>query len=167
MIKLKDLLEQQLPDASATDLAQGLNRDPMTGNPLPGGAGGNINLDYKEIKLDQLKFDDLVKLFRPKDYFNDVHFNRTQPNGQEGPYYRDGLSFPNPSDVSSVIGDMKSLEDWKEKTKRRFGNVNIILNPDAEEHWDKVKVDDERFTQDKQSADAAKMDMLKQWGTSE
>ena len=30
MIKLKDLLEQQLPDASATDLAQGLNRDPMT-----------------------------------------------------------------------------------------------------------------------------------------
>ena len=167
MIKLKDLLEQQLPDASATDLAQGLNRDPKTGNPLPGGAGGNINLDYKEIKLDQLKFDDLVKLFRPKDYFNDVHFNRIQPNGQEGPYYRDGLSFPNPSDASSVIGDMKSLEDWKEKTKRRFGNVNIILNPDAEEHWEKVKVDDERFTQDKQSADAAKMDMLKQWGTSE
>ena len=180
MIKLKSLLsekylgfgfgagkvkEQQLPDASATDLAQGLNRDPMTGNPMPGGAGGNINLDYKEIKLDQLKFDDLVKLFRTKDYFNDVHFNRTQPDGQEGPYYRDGLSFPNPSDASSVIGDMKSLEDWKEKTKRRFGNVNIILNPDAEEHWEKVKVDDERFTQDKQSADDAKMDMLKQWGS--
>jgi hypothetical protein len=167
MIKLKDLLEQQLPDASATDLAQGLNRDPMTGNPMPGGAGGTVNLNYREVNLDQLKFDDIVKLFRPKDYFNDVHFNRTQPNGQEGPYYRDGLSFPNPSDASSVIGDMKSLEDWKEKTKRRFGNVNIILNPDAEEHWEKVKVDDERFTQDKQSADAAKMDMLKQWGTSQ
>lgn len=167
MIKLKDLLEQQLPDASATDLAQGLNRDPMTGNPLPGGAGGNINLDYKEIKLDQLKFDDLIKLFRPKDYFNDVHFNRTQPNGQEGPYYRDGLSFPNPSDASSIIGDMKSLEDWKEKTKRRFGNVKVILNPNAKEHWEKVQVDDERFTQDRKDADQAKMDMLKQWGTSE
>ena len=167
MIKLKDLLEQQLPDASATDLAQGLNRDPMTGNPLPGGAGGNINLDYKEIKLDQLKFDDLIKLFRPKDYFNDVHFNRTQPNGQEGSYYRDGLSFPNPSDASSIIGDMKSLEDWKEKTKRRFGNVNIILNPNAKEHWEKVQVDDERFTQDRKDADQAKMNMLKQWGTSE
>ena len=167
MIKLKDLLEQRLPDASATDLAQGLNRDPMTGNPLPGGAGGNINLDYKEIKLDQLKFDDLIKLFRPKDYFNDVHFNRTQPNGQEGSYYRDGLSFPNPSDASSIIGDMKSLEDWKEKTKRRFGNVNIILNPDAKEHWEKVQVDDERFTQDRKDADQAKMNMLKQWGTSE
>ena len=167
MIKLKDLLEQQLPDASATDLAQGLNRDPMTGNPMPGGAGGTVNLNYKEINLDQLKFDDIVKLFRPKDYFNDVHFNRTQPDGQDGPFYRDGLSFPNPSDASSVIGDMKSLEDWKEKTKRRFGNVKIILNPDAEEHWEKVKVDDARFLQDKQSADAAKMNVLQQFGTTE
>ena len=62
---------------------------------------------------------------------------------------------------------MKSLEDWKEKTKRRFGNVNIILNPDAKEHWEKVQVDDERFTQDRKDADQAKMNMLKQWGTSE
>ena len=167
MIKLKDLLEQQLPDASATDLAQGLNRDPMTGNPMPGGAGGTVNLNYREVNLDQLKFDDIVKLFRPKDYFNDVHFNRTQPDGQDGPFYRDGLSFPNPSDASSVIGDMKSLEDWKEKTKRRFGNVKIILNPDAEEHWEKVKVDDARFLQDKQTADAAKMNVLQQFGTTE
>ena len=28
MIKLKSLLEQQLPDASATDIMQGLDRDP-------------------------------------------------------------------------------------------------------------------------------------------
>jgi len=182
MIKLKSLLsekylgfgfgagkvkEQQLPDASATDLAQGLNRDPKTGNPLPAGAGGNINLNYKEISLDQLKFDDIVKIFRVKDYFNDVHFNRMQPDGKEGPYYRDGLSFPNPSDASSIVADMKSLENWKEKTKRRFGNVKVILDPDAEEHWEKVKVDDERFTQDRKDADDAKMDMLKQWGTTE
>jgi len=167
MIKLKDLLEQQLPDASATDLAQGLNRDPKTGNPLPAGAGGNINSNYKELSLDQLKFDDIVKMFRVKDYYNDVHFNRMQPDGKEGPYYRDGLSFPNPSDASSIVADMKSLENWKEKTKRRFGNVKVILDPDAEEHWEKVKVDDERFTQDQKDANDAKMDMLKQWGTSE
>jgi len=168
MIKLKSLLpEQQLPDASATDLAQGLNRDPKTGNPLPAGAGGNINSNYKELSLDQLKFDDIVKMFRVKDYYNDVHFNRMQPDGKEGPYYRDGLSFPNPSDASSIVADMKSLENWKEKTKRRFGNVKVILDPDAEEHWEKVKVDDERFTQDQKDANDAKMDMLKQWGTSE
>ena len=180
MIKLKTLLnekylgfgigagkvkEQQLPDASMTDLAQGLNRDPMTGNPLPAGAGGTVNLNYKEVNLDQLEFDEVVKLFSPKDHFNDVHYTRIQPNGQEGPFYRDGLNFPNPSDASSVIGDMKSFEDWKEKTKRRFGNVKVILDPEAQEHWEKVQIDDEKFAQDKQQAMDAKMSMLKQWGT--
>ena len=173
MIKLKSLLsekylgfgfgagkvkEQQLPDASATDIMQGLDRDPAT---------GQLNSKQKELSIDQLKFDELVKIFRVKDYFNDVHFNRMQPDGKEGPYYRDGLSFPNPSDASSIVADMKSLENWKEKTKRRFGNVKVILDPDAEEHWEKVKVDDERFTQDQKDANDAKMDMLKQWGTSE
>jgi len=173
MIKLKSLLsekylgfgfgagkvkEQQLPDASATDIMQGLDRDPAT---------GQLNSKQKELSIDQLKFDELVKIFRVKDYFNDVHFNRMQPDGKEGPYYRDGLSFPNPNDTSSIVADMKSLENWKERTKRRFGNVKVILNPDAEEHWEKVKIEDDKFSQDKQDADAAKMDTLKQWGTTE
>jgi len=167
MIKLKSLLsekflgfgfgagkvkEQQLPDASATDIMQGLDRDPATGNLR----------DTKEFTLDQLKFDLLVKTF-PRNY-NQVHFTRMQPDGKEGPYYKDAVTFPNPNDASSVIGDMESLEDWKDQTKRRFGNVKIILNPDAKESWEKVKIEDDKFTQDKQDADSAKMDMLKQWG---
>lgn len=171
MIKLKSLLsekylgfgigqgkvkEQQLPDASATDIMQGLDRDPAT---------GQLNSKQKELTLDQLKFDDLVKMFRVKDYFNDLHFNRMQPDGKEGPYYRDGLSFPNPNDTSSIVADMKSLENWKEKTKRRFGNIKIILNPDAEEHWEKIKIVDDKFSQDKKDADQAKMDTLRSWGT--
>ena len=171
MIKLKSLLsekylgfgigqgkvkEQQLPDASATDIMQGLDRDPAT---------GQLNSKQKELTLDQLKFDDLVKMFRVKDYFNDLHFNRMQPDGKEGPYYRDGLSFPNPNDTSSIVADMKSLENWKEKTKRRFGNIKIILDPDAEEHWEKVKIEDDKFSQDKKDSDQAKMDTLKSWGT--
>ena len=153
MIKLKTLLsekflgfgfgagkvkEQQLPDASATDIMQGLDRDPATGQ---------------------------LKIFRVKDYFNDIHFNRMQPDGKEGPYYRDGLSFPNPNDTSSTVADMKSLENWKERTKRRFGNIKIILDPDAEEHWEKVKIEDDKFSQDKKDSDQAKMDTLKSWGT--
>ena len=168
MIKLKSLLsekflgfgfgagkvkEQQLPDASMTDIMQGLDRDPATGNLR----------NTKEFTLDQLKFDLLVKTF-PKNY-NQVHFTRMQPDGKEGPYYKDAVTFPNPNDASSVIGDMESLEDWKDQTKRRFGNVKIILNPDAKESWEKVKIEDDKFSQDKQDADSAKMDMLKQWGT--
>ena len=71
MIKLKSLLSEKylgfcqgvgrVKEQSMTDLAQGLNRDPMTGNPMPGGAGGTVNLDYKEVQLDQLNFDDIVK----------------------------------------------------------------------------------------------------------
>ena len=171
MIKLKTLLsekflgfgfgagkvkEQQLPDASATDIMQGLDRDPAT---------GQLNNKQQEVRLDQLKFDDLVKIFRVKDYFNDIHFNRMQPDGKEGPYYRDGLSFPNPNDTSSIVADMKSLENWKEKTKRRFGNIKIILDPDAEEHWEKIKIVDDKFSQDKKDADQAKMDTLRSWGT--
>ena len=171
MIKLKSLLsekylgfgfgagkvkEQQLPDASATDIMQGLDRDPAT---------GQLNSKQKELSIDQLKFDELVKIFRVKDYFNDVHFNRMQPDGKEGPYYRDGLSFPNPNDTSSIVADMKSLENWKEKTKRRFGNIKIILDPDAEEHWEKVKIVDDKFSQDKKDADQTKMDTLRSWGT--
>lgn len=171
MIKLKTLLsekflgfgfgagkvkEQQLPDASATDIMQGLDRDPAT---------GQLNNKQQEVRLDQLKFDNLVKIFRVKDYFNDIHFNRMQPDGKEGPYYRDGLSFPNPNDTSSTVADMKSLENWKERTKRRFGNIKIILDPDAEEHWEKVKIEDDKFSQDKKDSDQAKMDTLKSWGT--
>jgi hypothetical protein len=168
MIKLKSLLsekylglgfgagkvkEQQLPDASATDIMQGLDRDPATGNLR----------DTKEFTLDQLKFDLLVKTF-PKNY-NQVHFTRMQPDGKEGPYYKDAVTFPNANDASSVIGDMESLEDWKDQTKRRFGNVKIILNPEAENHWEKVKIEDNKFDQDKRDSDQAKMDTLKSWGT--
>ena len=175
MIKLKSLLSEKylgfgqgvgrVKEQSMTDLAQGLNRDPMTGNAMPGGAGGTVNLDYKEVQLDQLNFDDIVKLFKPKDYFNDIHFTRMQPDGKEGPYYKDAVTFPNPNDASSVIGDMEALEDWKDQTKRRFGNVKIILNPEAENHWEKVKIEDDKFDQDKKDAESAKMNMLKQWGT--
>ena len=151
MIKLKTLLNEKY-------LGFGIGAGKVKEQQLP-------DVSAKEIQLDQLEFDDIVELFRPNDYFNDVHYNRIQPDGQEGPFYRDGLNFPNPSDASSVVGDMKSFEQWKQKTKARFGNVNVILNPDAKEHWEKVQIDDDKFAQDKKQAMDAKMSMLQQWGT--
>ena len=61
MIKLKTLLSEKylgfglgagrVKEQSMTDLAQGLDRDPMTGNPMPGGAGGTVNLDYNGAEV--------------------------------------------------------------------------------------------------------------------
>jgi len=171
MIKLKTLLsekflgfgigqgkrvkEQQLPDASATDIMQGLDRDPATGRLR--GSGMDIADEISNEKFG-MDFDNLSSI--------DVHFTRMQPDGKDGPYYRDALIFPTPSDASSVIGDMEALEDWKDQTKRRFGNVTVILDPDAKERWDMVKVEDDKFSQDKKDSDQAKMDTLKSWGTS-
>ena len=45
------------------------------------------------------------------------------------------------------IGDSLALEDWKDKTSRRFGNVTIILKPDGKNWFDKIFVDDEAFNQ--------------------
>ena len=121
--------------------------------------------DAKVVSLDQLKFDDLVRMY-PNNY-NDVHFTRQQPDGKEGPYYRDSLSFPNPDDSSTQIGDMKALENWKQETKKRFGNINIMLNPYAKERWNKVKIEDDKFSQSQSDYVRGKASALDAFGTTE
>ena len=45
----------------------------------------------------------------------------------------------------SQIGDPEALEDWKDKVRRRFGNVIIKFNDEGKNWFDKVFVDDEAF----------------------
>ena len=106
---------------------------------------GYLNEDKQEtiVSLDKLTFDMLRQVF--SDDYKDVHFTRMQPDGKEGNYYRDAISFPNASDSRTVIGDMSALEDWKEKTKSRYGNVDILLKPEAENWFDQVEVLDDKF----------------------
>ena len=106
---------------------------------------GYLNEDKQEtiVSLDKLTFDMLRQVF--SDDYKDVHFTRMQPDGKEGNYYRDAISFPNASDSRTVIGDMSALENWKEETKRRYGNVDISLKPEAENWFDKVEVMDDKF----------------------
>ena len=49
----------------------------------------NIDLPANEFELSSLSFDTVINNF-PADY-KDIQFNRMQPDGKEGPYYRDGL----------------------------------------------------------------------------
>jgi len=111
-----------------------------------------------EISLEDLTFDQIVSTFT--DNYQDVHFTRKQPNGEEGNYYRDGINFPNFDDSSTHIGDENAWEDWKNKTMRHYGNVNIVLKPDGKNWFDKVFIDDDKFNQDKDKFITGKMSAM-------
>ena len=96
-----------------------------------------------EVELEDLDFETLKAAF-PKFYQNEK-FTRTQPNGEEGPYYSDSISFPNLDDSTMEIGDSSALEDWKDKVLRRFGNVTIEFNDEAKNHFDRVFVHSDDF----------------------
>ena len=96
-----------------------------------------------EVELEDLDFETLKAAF-PKFYQNEK-FTRTQPNGEEGPYYSDSISFPNLDDSTMEIGDSSALEDWKDKVLRRFGNVEIVFNDEAKNSFDRVFVSDDAF----------------------
>ena len=113
------------------------------------------NLPYThEILLNDLDIETLKSAF--PEYYQNEKFIRPQ-TGE--PYYSDNISFPNPDDSMSRIGDPESLEDWKDKINRRFGDVIIKFNNKAKNWFDKVFVDDfefnyarEKFIRGKKSA---------------
>ena len=113
------------------------------------------NLPYTyEVLLDDLDFETLKSSF--PEYYQNEKFIRPQ-TGE--PYYSDNISFPNLDDSMSQIGDPESLEDWKDKVRRRFGDVIIKFNNKAKNWFDKVFVDDfefnyakEKFIRGKKSA---------------
>ena len=113
------------------------------------------NLPYThEILLNDIDIETLKSSF--PEYYQNEKFIRPQ-TGE--PYYSDNISFPNPDDTMSQIGDPETLEDWKDKTNRRFGDVIIKFNNKAKNWFDKVFVDDfefnyarEKFIRGKKSA---------------
>ena len=103
---------------------------------------GYLNEEVKTT-LDKLTFDMLKQVF--SDDYKNIKFTRTQPDGKEGNYYSDAITFPETSDSRTVIGDMSALKNWKEKTKEKYGNVDILLKPEAKMWFDKVEVIDKNF----------------------
>jgi len=115
--------------------------------------------DYvDEVELEDLDFKTLKAAF-PK-FYQKVKFTRTQPNGEEGPYYEDAISFPNADDSQTVIGDESSLEDWKAKTLKRFGNVEIEFNDEAKNWFDRVTILDDAFIDAKAGFTKGKQDFI-------
>jgi hypothetical protein len=114
--------------------------------------------DVDEFELKDLTFDQIVNAF--PDNYTDVHFTRKQPNGEEGNYYRDGINFPNFDDSSTHIGDENAWEDWKAKTMRHYGNVEIVLNSEGKNWFDKVFISDDQFNDDRDGFIKGKMSAM-------
>ena len=115
--------------------------------------------DYvDEVELKDLDFKTLKAAF-PK-FYQKSKSTRMQPNGEEGPYYKDAISFPNADDSSTVIADESALEDWKAKTLKRFGNVEIEFNDEAENWFDRVKIYDDAFADAEAEFTKGKQDFI-------
>ena len=139
MIKLKDILRE------VTNPFDSIGGTYDSGNPgSEQNPSNNVNIPALEFNLKDLTFDDVLKSF-PGDY-KTQQFTRMQPNGQEGPYYRDGVSFPKVGDGMTTIGDLKSFEGWKKEFLIKFGETIILLDPDAD-WFDKVKIKNDKFNQ--------------------
>ena len=129
-----------------------MGRDPKFGG-LP--MAPKANNGEIEISLEDLDFETLKASF-PNNYQKEK-FIRPQ-TGE--PYYEDSISFPNLDDSLMTIGDSLALEDWKDKTSRRFGNVTIVLKPYGKNWFDKVFVDDDAFNAAREKFIMGKMSAL-------
>ena len=68
-------------------------------------------------------------------------------------------SFPNNyTDVH--IGDENAWEDWKNKILRNYGNVEIVLNDEGKNWFDKVFISDDKFNDDKDTFIMKKMSAM-------
>jgi len=73
-----------------------------------------------------------------------------------GQGYGTSVSFPNPDDSSRSVSSEQDLESWKAETMKRYGNVNLKIDTEAANWWDKVQVLDDKFRADKKAYTAGK-----------
>ena len=59
------------------------------------------------------------------------------------------VSAPNPDDSSMQIQDDEDLSNWKVRTKSRYGNINLRLDSESASPWERIKVLDDKFIDDK------------------
>ena len=69
---------------------------------------------------------------------------------------RDSVSFPLPSDAMRGVRSESDFKSWKEKTMDGYGDVEIELDPNASVWFDKIKINDKKFIEDKEDYTQAK-----------
>ena len=100
----------------------------------------------KTVKVKDITFDMVRDIF--KDEYKEEPSNRPKPDSDETvPSYKyyDSVSFTNGDGSSTYVTDEVILDDWKEKTLRNVGNVDVILDPTADVWFNKVRIEDPKF----------------------
>ena len=100
--------------------------------------GGKYFVNVEDITLDMIK-----DIFPTK--YQNIHFTREQPGGIEGPYYRDSIGLPTGEGSTASIGDESTLALWKQNTLKRWGNVEMIIDPKGDKYGKYVKIEDPKF----------------------
>ena len=116
--------------------------------------------DYvDEVELKDLDFETLKAAF-PK-FYQKVKFTRTQPNGEEGPYYSDSISFPKLDDSTMEIPDESALETYKDYMKSKgFGDVQMEFNDEAKNQNSRVFIHSDDFNDTRDAFIRGKMNAL-------
>lgn len=111
-----------------------------------------LNEAKQTIRLDDLTFDTLRAAFPDK--YQKAYTTRQGLGGEQEDMYKDdqSVAFPKLSSRQVIISN-SALEDWKEDFRKRYGNVKIVLDPQASEWFNFVTIDDAKFKKDKQERD--------------
>jgi len=70
------------------------------------------------------------------------------------------ISFPNPDDSLRAVGNERDWEDWKKNTMERYGDVELEMDPNNSMWFRRVKINDKKFNDDKNSYTQAKSKAL-------
>ena len=62
---------------------------------------------------------------------------------------RNRISFPNPDDSLNAVGNERDWEDWKNKIMKRYGDVELEMDPNNSMWFRRVKINDDKFKKDK------------------
>ena len=73
-----------------------------------------------------------------------------------GQGYGKSVAFPNPDDSSHSVSSEQDLESWKAETTKRYGDINIKIDTEADKWWDKIQILDDKFRVDKEKYTAGK-----------
>ena len=105
----------------------------------------------QSVRLDDLTFDKLRAIFPSK--FQKKSTTRIV-GGEKEDMYSDGINFPQLGNMVTVSSN-SDLEEWKDYFKKRYGNVNIELDPNSTVWYQLVQINDPKFMKDEETHKAA------------